>query len=60
MEIHKGRLGDPEVDFSPVSGADGISLLTRLSRSAWSLSGDQGDDATTAPRVARFVRWSDR
>jgi len=30
MALHKGRLGEPEVDFSRVRGAEAISLLTQL------------------------------
>jgi hypothetical protein len=30
MVLRKARLGDPEFDFTPVSGADALSLTTRL------------------------------
>jgi hypothetical protein len=39
MIIRKGQLGRPEVDFSPVSGAAAISLLTQLTRESFSLAG---------------------
>jgi hypothetical protein len=39
MVVRKGRLGEPEVDFTPVSGAEAISLLTRLSIESFSLAG---------------------
>ena len=38
MVIVKARLGD-EVDACPVSGADGVALVARLSAMAWTISG---------------------
>jgi hypothetical protein len=32
VSIHKGKLGDAPIDFSPVKGAAAISLLTQLTR----------------------------
>jgi hypothetical protein len=37
--IHRGKLGQPEVDFSPVRGDAAITLVTRLTRESWSLAG---------------------
>lgn len=38
MVLHKGRIGQAEVDFSPVRGAAAISLATRLTAEAFSLA----------------------
>jgi hypothetical protein len=39
MVIHKARLGEPELDFSPVRGEAAISLSTRLTIESFSLAG---------------------
>ena len=39
MTLRKSHLGEPEVDFSPVFGADAISLVYRLTRASYSLAG---------------------
>ena len=39
MTIRKSHLGEPEVDLSPISGADAISLVYRLTRASYSLAG---------------------
>jgi hypothetical protein len=39
MVIHKARLGEPEFDFTPVTGAAAISLTTRLTIESFSLAG---------------------
>ena len=39
MVIHKARLGQPEVDFTPVRGEAAISLATRLTIESFSLAG---------------------
>jgi hypothetical protein len=41
MILHKIRLGDPEVDLSPISGAQAISLVASLTRESWSLAGHE-------------------
>ncbi|MEO8900248.1 MAG: hypothetical protein ABI488_01500 [Polyangiaceae bacterium] len=54
MVIRKAQLGQREVDFTPVSGADAISLATRLTVESFSLARLD----TRYPReamVARFV-----
>lgn len=38
MWIRKTRLGD-ETDPAPVTGAEAVSLVWRLTQQAWSLSG---------------------
>jgi hypothetical protein len=37
--LSKSRLGEPERDLTPIRGADAISLVTRLTRESWELSG---------------------
>jgi hypothetical protein len=39
MTLRKSRLGEPEVDFSPVFGTDAISLVTRLTLTSYDLAG---------------------
>jgi hypothetical protein len=38
MVLRKGRVGEPEVDFTPVRGAAAISLATRLTVETFSLA----------------------
>jgi hypothetical protein len=38
MVIRKIRLGEPELDFSPVRGAEAISLTTQLTIESFSLA----------------------
>jgi hypothetical protein len=57
MALHKGRLGEPEVDFSPVRGAEAISLLTQLTLEAYGLA---GIDVTPLPRNQLSVRFVPR
>gem|GEM_PF-2490365 len=53
--LHKGRVGDPEVDFSPLRGPDALSLATRLSSEAHSLAGAEWVAAPRAELPIRFV-----
>lgn len=55
MTLHKGRLGEPEVDFSPVSGAEAISLVHRLTMASFSLAGYSRPTYTRAQIPCRFV-----
>ena len=55
MTLHKGRLGEPEVDFSPVSGAEAISLVYRLTLASFSLAGQARPTYTRAQIPCRFV-----
>jgi len=55
--LHKGKLGDPEIDFSPIRGESAISLATRLSSESHSLS---GTDLTRMPRNSLPVRFVPR
>ncbi len=38
MVLRKGRIGEPEVDFTPVRGAAAISLATRLTIESFSVA----------------------
>lgn len=38
MILRKSRLGEPEVDLSPVFGGDAISLVYRLTTASYSLA----------------------
>jgi hypothetical protein len=56
MTLRKGRVGEPEVDLSPVFGVEAISLVYRLTRTSYSLA---DHPPTTYPREripCRFVR----
>jgi len=55
MTLHKGRVGEPEVDFSPVSGAEAISLVHRLTLASFSLAGQSRPTYTRAQIPCRFV-----
>jgi len=54
MRIHKATFGQ-EVDLSPISGADAISLATQLSREAFSLAGREPPTYARANIPVRFV-----
>ena len=56
--IRKGRVGEGEIDFSPVSGARGIELAARLTREAWSLGGQPLPAYRRSETPWRFVRAS--
>ncbi|MBM4362391.1 MAG: hypothetical protein FJ104_06900 [Deltaproteobacteria bacterium] len=60
MTLRKGRLGEPEVDLTPVFGADAISLVTRLTRTSYSLSGRQAAGYARRAIPCRFVPWPPR
>jgi hypothetical protein len=55
MTLHKGRLGEAEVDFSPVRGAEAISLLHRLTLASVSLARLSRPTYTRADIPCRFV-----
>jgi hypothetical protein len=55
MVIRKGRLGQPELDFTPVRGEEAVSLATRLTVESFSLAGI-GSATGSRDRVqVRFV-----
>jgi hypothetical protein len=55
MVIHKARLGEPELDFTPVRGAAAISLTTRLTIESFSLAGLANAPYSRASLPVRFV-----
>jgi hypothetical protein len=55
MTLHKGRVGEPEVDFSPVFGAEALSLVHRLTLTSFSLAGLTLPTYTRAQIPCRFV-----
>jgi hypothetical protein len=57
MVIRKGRLGQPELDFTPVRGEDAISLATRLTVESFSLA---GIESVAGPRESVLVRFVPR
>lgn len=54
MSIHKATLGY-EVDLSPIRGENAISLVTQLSREAFSLAGLEQPAYPRARIPVRFV-----
>jgi hypothetical protein len=60
MTLRKARLGEPEADIDPVFRADAISLVSRLTRSSYSLAGLPTHDNTRATIPCRFVPWPER
>lgn len=54
MRIHKATLGR-EVDLSPISGEEAISLATQLSREAFSLAGREQPTYAREDIPVRFV-----
>lgn len=55
MILRKSRVGEPELDLSPVFGAEAISLVYRLTRASYSLSGHPQPEYTRAQIPCRFV-----
>lgn len=60
MSLRKVRLGEQEADLDPVFGADAISLVSRLTRSSYSLAGRPTPTYTRATIPCKFVPWSTR
>ena len=50
------RLG-AEVELDPIEGAAAISLVTQLTRQAWTLAGLPFPDYPREAIPCRFVRW---
>lgn len=57
MTIHKGRVGEPEADLSPVFGAEAISLVHRLTVTSYGLAGHEQPRYTRSQIPWRFVPW---
>ena len=55
MVLRKGKLGQPEVDFTPVRGAAAISLATRLTIESFSLASLDLARRSRADGPVRFV-----
>ncbi len=55
MTLRKGRLGEPEVDFSPAVGAEAVSLVHRLTLASYSLSGQSLPTYTREQIPCKFV-----
>ena len=53
--LRKSRLQATEEDLSPVYGAEAVSLVHRLTREAWSLSGKEKPRYTRREIPWRFV-----
>ena len=56
MSLRKTRLGEPEVDLSPVFGAEAVSLVHRLTRMSDSLAGRPLPAHPRAQIPCQFVR----
>jgi hypothetical protein len=55
MVIHKARLGEPELDFTPIRGEAAISLTTRLTIESFSLAGMANARHSGESLPVRFV-----
>jgi hypothetical protein len=55
VTLRTSRLHAAEEDLSPVRGAEAVSLVHRLTREAWSLSGMEEPSYTRRETPWRFV-----
>ncbi len=55
MVLHKARLGQPELDFTPVRGAAAISLATQLTIESFSLARLDNTQHSRDHMTVRFV-----
>ncbi len=55
MILRKSRVGAPEVDLSPLFGADAISLVYRLTRTSYSLAAEPHPGYARQDIPCRFV-----
>ena len=55
MVIRKGRLGEPELDFTLVRGVEAVSLATRLTVESFSLAGISSAAGSRDRLQVRFV-----
>jgi hypothetical protein len=58
ITLRKARLGEPEPDLDP--GSEAISLVSRLTRTSYSLAGRPTPTYTRATIPYKFVPWSER
>ena len=55
MTLRKSHLGEPEVDFSPVFGAEAMSLVYRLTLASYDLAGHTHPAYSREQIPCRFV-----
>ena len=55
--LHRAPFGGIEPDPNPIRGEAAISLATRLTREAWSLSGRPWPTYSRSETPCRFVPW---
>ena len=55
MVLHKARLGQPELDLTPVRGAAAVSLATQLTIESFSLARVDSAQHSRAHMTVRFV-----
>jgi hypothetical protein len=55
VTLRKSRLQVTEEDISPVRGVEAVSLVSRLTREAWSLSGIEAPSYARRETPWRFV-----
>jgi len=55
MILRKARLGDAEVDLSPIFGAEAVSLVHHLTRMSYSLAGQPCSSLPRSQLPCRFV-----
>jgi hypothetical protein len=56
MTLRKAHLGDPEVDLTPVFGAEAVLLVHVLTRMSYSLAGHALPVCARAQLPYKFVR----
>jgi hypothetical protein len=55
MVIRKSRLGQPDLDFTPIRGVEAVSLATRLTVESFSLAGIHSVTGSRDRVQVRFV-----
>jgi hypothetical protein len=60
MVLRKGHLGDPEIDMSPVFGAEALTLVHRLTRMSYALANQPLPSYCRAEIPCNFVRRPSR
>jgi hypothetical protein len=55
MILRKSRLGASELDLSPISGAEALSLVFRLTKLSYSLAGHTAPSYSRTDIPCRFV-----
>lgn len=57
MTLTKSALGPDEADLDPIRGAEAMSLVHRLTRESWALSGLPEPNYSRDQIPCRFVPW---